>query len=381
MDDDAVGMLRTDEWEELARASIEVPLPGLLPVLEASLPEGVSLEVWLWDYQRRVVIAVSDGRSVARDQVAGQIETAAGHRPLRLQGEELGMLTVDGVDGATADQLAEGLAPLLAGTVRSSELTTDTVATRRRTRPMSLPAEMQWRILPPSQFLAGGTNLSAAVEPAYDTGGDVYDYALSGSTLFLAVLDARGHGLRAATTSSVATSAMRRARRNGDDLATVANEISISIGAIGAEDEFVSAVLMELDLTSGEGSWLSAGHLPPLVVDDDAVPLELEPALPLGMVLKGQASEPVVRPFRLSPGQTLVLYSDGIIENAAEDDGVAVGEARFHRALLDNLHRAEAGEHAARAIVEDLLAITGPRLRDDATLMVVSRPPSAGAGR
>ena len=367
-------------WDEVTKASAELPLSEVLDVIDDTIADGGVAALWLWDHQRRALVEVRTGRSVERDRIEETVlDRAAAHRFVRVQGDELGLFTIDASSELSPTHI-DRLARLVGAAVRVGEATSDTVAVRRRTRPMSLPAEMQWRILPPGQFTVGGYEVSAAVEPAYDTGGDVYDYALIGDRLFLAVLDARGHGLRAATTATVAASAMRRARRQGADLITVADEMAAGIGATGDDHEFVSAVLMTIDLVTGRGRWLSAGHLPPLLVDDRAVALDVQPTLPLGMVVHGATSEPVVGTFELEPDRSLVLYSDGIIENAAEDDGMAVGEDRFHRALLDRIAAAGAGDHVARAVVEELLAITGPTLRDDATLMIVSRSDNESSG-
>jgi serine phosphatase RsbU (regulator of sigma subunit) len=350
------------------------PLPDLLDALEGELSDGTTFEVLLWDYQQRTATGVRSSREVDRDELAGTLADAEISRPLEVHGENVGILLVNG-SGASAD-LADELADLLAVAIRASEPVSDTVAVRRRTRSMSLPAEMQWRVLPPSRFVGRGARISAAVEPAYDTGGDVFDYTLTDQGLFVAVLDARGHGLRAATVAAVATSAMRRSRRNGDDLATIADEMHVSLGALGNDEEFVSTVLVEIDLNDWSGRWLSAGHLPPLIVGDDIAALPIKPTLPLGMVIKGQSTEPTVQEFTLAEGQALVLYSDGMIENAAADSDEAVGELRFHRALLERVGT-DGGDtgHVARSVVEDLLSITGPVLRDDATLLIVDRAP------
>lgn len=372
-------MTDDEDLGQLLRTCATLPLPEAIDFIEQRLPAGLRIEVLLWDYQRRAATGLRSGQVVDRDHLDLPVEEGYAVRPIDVQGDNLGRLVIGGSppDGsALSADFIDRLADLVAMSIRASEQVADTVAIRRRTKPMSLPAEMQWKVLPPGQFIGGGARVSAAVEPAYDTGGDVFDYAVANGRLFVAVLDARGHGLRAATTAAVTTSAMRRSRRSGDDLLAIAEEMHGSIGSLGYEEDFVSAVLVDLDLETWSGHWLSAGHLPPLVVTDEVTQLAIEPALPLGMIVQGQASEPVVQEFALAEGEALVLYSDGVIENAAEDDGLAVGEQRFHRALLDRIG-ADGGDagHRARAVVEDLLAITGPMLRDDATLLMVDRCP------
>lgn len=370
-------MIDEPTWAALSATAAELPLPDFIAEVEASLPDRVRIDVWLWDFQQRSITSVVTGRSVERSDLGDLVAEQRIRRPLRLHGAELGLLTVDASadEPPLPDPVVDGLAGLFAIAIPPSEVVSDRVASRRRAQSMSLPAEMQWRILPPSQLAVRGAAISAAVEPAYDTGGDVYDYAVNGSTLFIAVLDARGHGLRAATVATVAASAMRRARRRGASLESIAGEVGVSIGALGDDEEFVSGVLAELDLDTGDGRWLSAGHLPPLVIDGGSTStLRHSPTLPMGMVVRGEMTDPSSEVFHLQPGQSLVLYSDGIIENAALDDGQAIGEARFQRSLLDRLASHSGGDHVARAVVDDLLDLTGPKLRDDATLLVLSRP-------
>ncbi len=372
-DQDSMSMTE-DLLGRISALCTALPLPHCIDEIGRLLP-GTTLEAYLWDHQRRIATGISSGRALDRSGLDAVIETGDRVRVLEVHGEQVGVLIVGG-DGVS-DELIERLAGLLATAVRTSQPVSDVVAVRRRTQSMSLAAEMQWQVLPPSQFVGEGLHLTAAVEPAYDTGGDVFDYALTDHGLFLAVLDARGHGLRAATTAAVATGALRRSRRNGDDLEEMANEIHRSIGALGDPDEFVSAVLVEIDVETGNGRWLSAGHLPPLLVGTGVTPMNLRPALPLGLVLQGESSQPVVQDFSLSASSSLVLYSDGVVENASEDDGLALGEDRFHDALLRRLDGegddASGGAHPARAVVEDLLALTGSSIRDDATIMILQR--------
>ena len=360
----------------LVRLSASLPLPQLLLACDDLVGPDAECDVWLWDHQRTVLTSIRTNASVEpQDRAPSDVFSAHTSAPIIYQGDELGVLTVAGPD--LDDQVDEVVA-LLATAVRAGEPTTDTINVRRRRRAMSLPAEMQWALLPPTQFSLPGAEISAAVEPAYDTGGDVFDYAINGDKLSMAVLDARGHGLRAATTATVATSAMRRARRSGASLLEIASDISASVNAIGDDADFVSGVLLEIDITTWEGTWISAGHLPPLLMNERIEPLDLRPALPLGMVIGGSASEPVEQPFALQPGQALTLYSDGMIENVALDVGDALGDDRFHQILHQQITSTfgELGQpqHVARSVVNDLLQLTGTVLRDDATIMVLNRP-------
>ena len=61
----------------------------------------------------------------------------------------------------------------------------------------------------------GVRRVAGIVEPAYDVGGDCFDYAANGPTFDLAIMDAMGHGLGSATVSGLAMGAYRNDRPRG----------------------------------------------------------------------------------------------------------------------------------------------------------------------
>lgn len=374
-------------WSSLIHGLTRLPLLEVFDLIPQAVRQIDHCDLYLWDHQRRTLASMRTGaRFDSPDELTDQPHSSGVIVRVSHQGDDLGFLACSMNDVATDDLSL--IADLVGAALRANVASTDVINMRRRSAEMSLAAEMQWELLPPMQFSTADAWVSAAVEPAYDTGGDIFDYALNEGRLSLSVLDARGHGLRAATTAAVATSAMRRARRQGDSLVDTAAEIGSAVAALGDEQEFVTAVLAEVDLQSSIVTWLCAGHLAPLIVGERVKTLPLTPALPLGLMVGGRTSEPVEQRFRLEAGQSLVLYSDGIIENVALDIGESLGDERFHHILEDRLpnHRVEdASIPIARTVVEDLLALTGAALRDDATVLIAqscserNRPQSARA--
>jgi hypothetical protein len=86
------------------------------------------------------------------------------------------------------------LAHLLAELLVSNAAYTDHYEWVRRRQAMTLPAEMQHRLLPPLTFGTDRVVISGLLAPAYDVGGDAFDYALNGNIAHVAVFDAVGHG-------------------------------------------------------------------------------------------------------------------------------------------------------------------------------------------
>ena len=155
---------------------------------------------------------------------------------------------------------------------------TDRLILLRRRQGMSLAAEIQWGVLPPLTFSIDGTTVAGLLEPAYDVGGDCFDYALNGDVLDIAVFDAMGHGLRSAVLGSLAVSAYRNSRRSDQprDLRTLLRDVDAVIADYAHGDGFVTALFAQLDITTGSLQWVSAGHPAPLHVRHASVMAPVE---------------------------------------------------------------------------------------------------------
>jgi serine phosphatase RsbU (regulator of sigma subunit) len=249
---------------------------------------------------------------------------------------------------------------------------TDRLTLLRRRKDMSLAAEIQWGILPPLTFGIAGTTVAGLLEPAYEVGGDCFDYSLNGDVLDVAVFDAMGHGLRSAALGSLAVSAYRNTRRSGApaDLRTLLREVDAVVADFANGDGFVTAVMAQLDIVAGRFQWVTAGHPGPLQVRRAGVlpSVEVRPAAPLGLnALVGNPDFEVAE-ANLQPGDAVLLYTDGVID-ARNPDGQEFGEAK----LRDLLHRESlSGREPAellRRLIHDVLAHSAARLNDDASML------------
>ena len=82
-------------------------------------------------------------------------------------------------------------------------------------RGMGVAAEVIFQLLPPPTFATGDITIAGALEPAYQVGGDVFDFALNTPTLHVAIFDAVGHGLASSLVATIAINGYRNARRAG----------------------------------------------------------------------------------------------------------------------------------------------------------------------
>ena len=291
--------------------------------------------------------------------------------PLSEGSERLGVLEVTVAAGAveTIRPGAEDFADLVAALLVTRWAYGDVFELVRRARPMQLPAEIQWRLLPPTTIRAEGVSLSGLLEPWNEVGGDAFDYALNDSRLHVALFDAMGHGLNATLLSTLAVGAYRNARRGRADLRSMYEAIDVAIAQQFSGGQFVTGLLLELDVRTGALSWVSAGHLPPLLIRRDRqVKLPpLRPATPLG--LRFTDGHAPVHAMQLEPGDKLVLYTDGVVEARK------LGQFFSDERLADFVIRASASGHAGpevlRRLIQAVLAHQDGELQDDATLLLV----------
>jgi Stage II sporulation protein E (SpoIIE) len=240
----------------------------------------------------------------------------------------------------------------------------------RRRRPMTMASELIWELVPPLVLAADDFVLAALLEPCYDIGGDAFDYAFNDGVLHLAVFDGMGHGLAAAGVTAFALSVYRHSRRRGLGPAATYAAVDRALFDEYPSHRFVTALIAELDLSSGMLHWVSAGHPAPLLLRDSRLikELDLTPAPPLGTQLA--ATAPAEGQESLEPGDMLLLYTDGLSE--ARRPG---GELFTVERLGEFIERQAAGGEPAPETLRGLRAAIIDRgegaLRDDATALLV----------
>lgn len=184
--------------------------------------------------------------------------------PLLDGGDQAGVLavTLDAVDDDDR-RLLRRIAGLIADMLQTKNGHTDLFFRTRRSEPMSVAAEIQWSLLPPLSMVTPRVTVAGVLEPAYDVAGDSFDYALNGDTFHLAMIDAMGHGLDAATMATVAIGAYRHARRISIELSEIYHFMDRAVAEQFAPDHFVTAQMMRLDTNTGRLQWVNAGHPAP----------------------------------------------------------------------------------------------------------------------
>jgi PAS domain S-box-containing protein len=269
--------------------------------------------------------------------------------------------------------ISEGGEP--AGVLAVATETTEEVRLRsdlqRRVHEERVLAEQLQRLVVPEVVPAvAGVELAVRYAPAaprVGVGGDWYDaIALPGGDVLLVIGDIAGRGIDAATAMAQMRSAVRAYALEGHGPAEILARLARFSDALQLTD-MATVGVGRLDPRSGTLTYASGGHLPPLIVRPGAEPELLWEAR--GPVIGVEGSHVEVQ-ADLEPGTTLVLYTDGLVE---ERD-------RAIDASLEDLRREAAGPVTSAAALRDRLGarVNGDEpFQDDVALMVCRLPPAA----
>jgi serine phosphatase RsbU (regulator of sigma subunit) len=285
--------------------------------------------------------------------------------PLWLRGRVIGLLLCVGQPvGSLEDIAKQGAAAL-----ELANDYTDLIEAARRRKPTTAAAEVQYHLLPPRVARVTGAQIAGGLLPAYEVGGDWFDFVENRDGAWLAIADAAGTGPTAAGLSASALGALRAARRAGQDLVQAALTVDEVVRALHNPNFAVTAVLARWHAPTATLAWINCGHPPPHVANIEGTFTALDAPFhpPLGA---GDAAPDIeVSAVRLESGERLVLVTDGITERNVEGGG------QFG---VDGLRRAVQGAEAPTAAATAMAiqhAVTNcwtEPLQDDATIVVLA---------
>ncbi|WP_225823710.1 PP2C family protein-serine/threonine phosphatase [Streptomyces naphthomycinicus] len=220
-------------------------------------------------------------------------------------------------------------------------------------------------------------SLYLAAEDEAQIGGDLYATTGCDGAVRVLIGDVRGKGLPAIGEAALLLGAFRESAPRHIRLADLAASLDQSITRYAADldppeemgERFATALLVEIPDHDPITRMTSCGHPPPLLLSPGHVVTvpSLHPSPPLGV--HGD-TEHTLDVFSFEPGDTLLLYTDGVVE--ARDE-----RGRFYP-LADRAARwtDDSPEALMHHLRRDLLAHVGGRLGDDAALIALHRTPT-----
>jgi sigma-B regulation protein RsbU (phosphoserine phosphatase) len=239
---------------------------------------------------------------------------------------------------------------------------------------LAIARDIQLGILPANVAESvAGTNLEvcALLEPAREVGGDLYEVLrLDDGRLLVAVGDVSGKGIPAALFMAVTTTLLRTMARQLSRPEDILAQLNDALAVQNPRGMFVTLLCMIVDPATGIVTCANAGHPSPVLVRAGAAP-----ELKLGATGMVSGLMPGVEmgseTLDLQPGETLVLYTDGVTE-AFNAEHTLFGEEQ----LLACLGRA-GGQGAAETVAIVLEAVrshaAGYPQSDDLTVVALRR--------
>jgi hypothetical protein len=247
------------------------------------------------------------------------------------------------------------------------------IAERERQRvELETARSIQSSILPELPPSLNGVQIAHAYLPASEVGGDFYDVlALEDGRLAVAVGDVAGHGVSSGLVMSMAKSALAVQVTFDPDVSSVFRALNRTVFQTARKRLLATLCYAVLDPVRRELEYASAGHLFPYRITATGKVEALESvAYPLGV--RGQLQvEP--RTARLAPGDTLFLFSDGLVEARPEGSDQLYGFERLEQSLARHAH--ESVEKLRDAILADVESHAGHGLREDDQTVLVLRLP------
>jgi serine phosphatase RsbU (regulator of sigma subunit) len=268
-------------------------------------------------------------------------------------------------------QMLSSLASAAALRIRNLALAEEAAERRRLQEEVALARQIQVALIPDHLPDVPGYEIYGGNTPSQGVSGDYYEVIerLDGTECVLFIADVSGKGIAASLLTAYIEALSSAPIEDGLEPDQVFEKVSRRLYRRTPHERFATAFLAVLDPPSGVVRYANAGHNPPLIIRADGTVEELGPTgIPLGLLPMGdyEAGE-----LTLTPGDTLVTYTDGITE-AIDPEDEEYGPERLQALCRD---RADDGLDAlAEAVHADLAAFAkGVPYADDQTLVMLRR--------
>jgi len=235
---------------------------------------------------------------------------------------------------------------------------------------LQMAKDVQTHLLPMSDPVIPGYDISGICIPAEKIGGDYYDYLyLHGGKLGIVVADVSGHGISSALVMSAFRSQLRTYTHGSDSPAQIACLINERLPEFTGGNHFITMIYGLLDTTLGKLTFTRCGHPSPTLIHSDSSSEVLHVNRPaFGIYRKVQYMDETKI---LSPRDILVIFTDGVVDTE-DQSGEAFGTKRLMAAVTKYRNL------PAKALIQEIINQTRifndfQPFQDDFTLVIVKK--------
>ncbi|MHC5211630.1 MAG: PP2C family protein-serine/threonine phosphatase [Planctomycetota bacterium] len=295
--------------------------------------------------------------------------------PLTARDQTLGALCVD----TRASQRTfsrselryfEAFADMLAVVWSNRKIQEERLIAARMSQDLELARRIQTNLLPERPLVREGYAMCGKVIAAEETGGDYFDFFVTrDDKLVMAVGDVSGHGVAAALIMAAARAYLRSFCESSSSPATILRRVNRALGRDTEDDMFMSMFICVLDPHTREFHYANAGHTRPVLLKGGGSETESYRVTGVALGVEADSEYEERGPFLLDPGDTIVMFSDGLTELRNGDE--QYGRERVIECLLK--HAAGSAPDLLEGVFEEAIGWSSGEERhaDDVTVAVL----------
>ena len=240
---------------------------------------------------------------------------------------------------------------------------------------LNVAREIQQGLLPAVLPGDGWFRASGSSQPSTQVGGDYFDVRLITPNLWAAVVaDVSGKGVSSALLAGLLQGVFLMASANPRDLEGTLASLNRFLLDRTHGEKYATVFYCTLD-SAGLLRYVNAGHCAPVLVGADGRIRKLHTSgMPVGMIEDATAQ---VVEMQLSPGDKLIIYSDGLTDTQ-NSAGEFFGAEGIRACARDHFRDTAAGLHEALLAAQDRFSEGGP-VADDITVLVLEFAPAESA--
>jgi phosphoserine phosphatase RsbU/P len=258
--------------------------------------------------------------------------------------------------------------------IEIQQLLTDRVQKVRMEEELKTARTVQENLFPQeSTAQAGNLKLAGLYSTTSECGGDWWYYFQRDRYLYLACADATGHGTPAALITAAIRSAFSHVELNEMTLPEIANACDEAVYQCSRHALYMTALIMRINVNTGEGSFINSSHEPPMVFEFDMAKNEMtveDIVTPPGPRLGERNREWKEHPIHVKSGQRLFVYTDGLSSPLNAEGREFVGRKQ-KKALLAAAQKIDQTEFMNTIIASMTEFSQGSQFPDDVTFVTI----------
>ena len=323
--------------------------------------------------------AASDDRFKGRQSIVDMNIRSMMATPILYQDRLLGFLQLDTSDmvrpfNNEALELLTTIGHQVAMFISNAQMHERLLTQSRLEQDLKFARSVQHNFLPKSRPKHPQFTFTAHYTPAYDVGGDFYDFIVHEGeensdappkTVDVVIGDVTGKGVSAALMMARLVGDIRSLAVRSDSTAKLMQRINRVMNASAVEGRFVTLLIMRLNTETGEIAYTNAGHNPPMVRKKNGEVLfdDEEGEFPVGVVEEHEFRRDTIT---LEPGDVIMLTTDGVMEAMN-----STGECYENQRLIAAMKSGPSGaEEIQEAVLEDIRKFVGNAKQSDDLTMV-----------